>query len=41
MEFAAGLAVGILVGLAGYRFWLKRDPESLEAWAARIKAARK
>jgi hypothetical protein len=31
---------GALVGLAGYRSWLKRDPDSLESWAKKIKDAR-
>lgn len=33
------LLVGAAGGAAGYRYWLKRDPEALEALAAKIKAA--
>jgi len=25
------------VGMWGYRYWLKRDPESLERWASELK----
>lgn len=35
----AGLALGVFVGAAGYRYLLKRDPERLEAWAKELKAA--
>ncbi len=34
LAFAAGVAVGAW----GYRYWLKRDPERLEAWAKRLKS---
>jgi len=34
LAFVAGAAVGAW----GYRYWLKRDPERLEAWAKRLKA---
>lgn len=30
--------LGAAFGLMAYRYWLARDPESLEAWAQRIKA---
>lgn len=32
-------AAAALAGLGGYRYWLKSDPEGLEAWAKKIKAA--
>lgn len=36
---AVTLTVGIALGFAGYRYYLKRNPEKLEAWARRIKLA--
>lgn len=38
ITLAIGIAVGLFVGAAGYRFMLKRNPEQLEAWAREIKA---
>jgi hypothetical protein len=32
-------AAAIGIGAAGYRYYLKRDPAKLEAWAQAIKAA--
>lgn len=31
------LVAGAVVGAMGYRYWLKRDPAALEAWAKRLK----
>lgn len=31
------LAIGIALGAAGYRYMLKRDPATLERWAAEAK----
>lgn len=36
LTFVAGIALGF----AGYRYFLKRNPEKLEAWARQIKLAR-
>lgn len=38
-----GIAAIALIGLGagGYRFFLKRDPVALEAWAQELKAAGK
>lgn len=30
--------LGVAIGLMGYRYWFKRNPEALEALAAKIKA---
>ena len=38
IEFITGLIVGAALGAAAYRFMLKRSPETLEKWAAEIKA---
>jgi hypothetical protein len=34
------LVVGFAAGMWGYRYWLKRNPESLERWAAELKRLR-
>lgn len=40
-EFLFGVLVGSLtLGPWGYRYYLKKDPEKLEAWARQIKALR-
>lgn len=31
------LLAGLAIGAAGYRYFLKRDPDALEAWAKKIK----
>jgi hypothetical protein len=33
------LLAGVGIGAAGYRYYLKRDPSKLEAWAQALKAA--
>lgn len=38
MTEGLALLIGVAVGAWGYRYWLKRDPERLEAWAKRLKA---
>jgi hypothetical protein len=37
MMMLSGLA-GVAVGAMGYRYLLKRDPETLERWAQEFKA---
>jgi hypothetical protein len=39
IEIALGFVVGAGFGMMAYRYWLQRDPASLEAWAAKVKAA--
>ena len=36
---AIALSLGLALGFAGYRYYLKRNPANLEAWARRIKLA--
>ena len=37
MFYVLVFVVGVSLGAAGYRYYLKRDPEKLEAWAKLIK----
>lgn len=41
VSLAAGIAIGITVGVMCYRYLLKRNPEKLERWAAQAKSAGK
>lgn len=40
LNFFLGFIFGVGLGFAGYRYYLRRNPERLEAIAKRIKAAR-
>jgi hypothetical protein len=37
LAFLAGVAIGVV----GYRYMLKRDPEALEHWASEIRRLRR
>lgn len=40
LELILAFLVGTAFGLTTYRYYVKRDPEKLERWAAEVRAAK-